>query len=201
LRVYTKHRRVRGSMMQPPRAVMRRHASSRYTKLCSRHTPRVHTHRSVFPQRKVSSLRPGATQRPPLRAEEYLMSSFACAHFIYPCSLGRFFPLLLTSCPCSRACPFPFLLLGPAAARSVSVHTHTRTRTRTHAFRSLFPFLSIISLFFSHSTKPGRAHDMALYNALLCAGDEAAMRARAGARWVLVGVDVNSAAEVLEGRW
>jgi hypothetical protein len=150
LRVYTKHRRVRGSMMQPPRAVMRRHASSRYTKLCSRHTPRVHTHRSVFPQRKVSSLRPGATQRPPLRAEEYLMSSFACAHFIYPCSLGHFFPLLLTSCPCSRACPFPILLLGPAAARSVSVHTHTYTYTYTclplsfslplHYFAILFPF-------------------------------------------------------------
>jgi hypothetical protein len=42
---------------------------------------------------------------------------------------------------------------------------------------------------------------MVRYNALLCAGDEAAVRARAGARWVLVDVDVNSAAETLEGCW
>jgi hypothetical protein len=84
----------------------------------------------------------------------------------------------------------------------VHVHVYVHSHIHVHMPSALFfPFLSIISLFFSHPTKPGRAHDMALYNELLCAGDEAAVRARAGARWVLVGVDVNSAAEVLEGRW
>jgi hypothetical protein len=104
------------------------------------------------PKRKVSCLRPGATQRPPLRAEEYLMSSFACAHFIYPCSLGHFF-FHFFSRHVHAAGPalFPFFFwvrLPREAFRCTHTYTYMYTYTFTYTYTcSLLSFSLLLHYF------------------------------------------------------
>jgi hypothetical protein len=172
---------VRLNNATPPRAVFAPPCVATLHKATlSTHVSCTYAHTPVFsPKRKVSSLRPGATQhsaaqRPLFLAEKYLMSSFACARPLHiPMFSGPFFffPLFFSSRHVRAA--GPSLLFPNSSSGSGSRERFGATQTYTHIHvHTLFSSLSLSSPFFLFAillpfTRPGAhriRHDMTHYH-------------------------------------